>query len=290
MIVEYVRLAEEFNVQLLVDEVYGLQVFSSRYVPDPTPFVSILSLDIQALAGCDAARVHVIVGPTKDFGASGLKLGSLISQHNPDLLLLVERAVQALPMSSASDALCTRLLSDISFRDWFLEGNRRRLRKAFEVVGDWCTYHKLPFVSASVGVFFVVDLAPVLGHVASEGANAYEQTIAGFNAGVYIVPMTISEDSIVTRYRMTFTLPPDTMLLFGALAAFSWAQCLYYGTHRSKIYCVVVYAAFLMAAGAFQGGLSMLVRRNYKKGDVWSVRSFSIISAVLLSVGLLPQY
>ncbi|KAG9075029.1 hypothetical protein FRC06_010319, partial [Ceratobasidium sp. 370] len=101
-----------FNVHLLVDEVYGLQVFSSRYVPDPTPFVSIRSLDIQALAGCDPARVHVIAGPTKDFGASGLKVGSLISQHNPDLLLLVERAVQALPMSSASDALFTRLLSD----------------------------------------------------------------------------------------------------------------------------------------------------------------------------------
>ncbi|KAG8722270.1 hypothetical protein FRC08_004895 [Ceratobasidium sp. 394] len=107
MIIEYARLAEEFNVHLIVDEVYGLQVFSSRYVPDPTPFVSILSLDIQALAGCNPARVHVIAGPTKDFGSSGLQVGSLISQHNPDLLLFVERAVQALPMSSASDALFT---------------------------------------------------------------------------------------------------------------------------------------------------------------------------------------
>ncbi|KAG8731402.1 hypothetical protein FRC10_001767, partial [Ceratobasidium sp. 414] len=200
-----------------IDEVYGLQVFPSRYAPDPNPFVSILSLDIQALAGCNPARIHVIAGPTKDFGASGLKVGSLISQHNPDLLLLVERAVQALPMSSASDALFTRMLSDVSFRDWFLEENRLRLGKAFEVVGDWCTYHKLPFVPASAGVFFVVDLAPVLGRVASAGATAYERTVAGFkcmqNAGVYIVPMTISEDPIATRYRMTFTLPPETMLL-----------------------------------------------------------------------------
>ncbi|KAG8721141.1 hypothetical protein FRC08_015439 [Ceratobasidium sp. 394] len=217
MIIEYARLAEEFNVHLIVDEVYGLQVFSSRYVPDPTPFVSILSLDIQTLAGCNPARVHVIAGPTKDFGSSGLKVGSLISQHNPDLLLLVERAVQALPMSSASDALFTRVLSDVSFRDWFLEENRRRLSKAFEVVGDWCTYHMLPFVPASAGVFFVVDLAPILGRVEGPGASAYEQTVAGFkcmqNTGVYIVPMTISEDPIVTRYRMTFALPPETMLL-----------------------------------------------------------------------------
>ncbi|KAG9119547.1 hypothetical protein FRC07_005388 [Ceratobasidium sp. 392] len=217
MILEYARLAKEFDVHLLVDEVYGLQVFSSRYVPDPPPFISILSLDIQALAGCDPSRIHVVAGPTKDFGSSGLKVGSLISQRNPDLLLLVERAVQAIPMSSASDALFTRVLSDVSFRDWFLEENRRRLSKAFEVVGDWCTYHKLPFVPASAGVFFVVDLAPLLGRVASPGATAYEQTVAGFramqNAGVYIVPMTISADPVVTRYRMTFTLPPETMLL-----------------------------------------------------------------------------
>ncbi|KAG8731879.1 hypothetical protein FRC10_001391, partial [Ceratobasidium sp. 414] len=216
MIIEYARLAEEFSVHLLADEVYGLQVFPSRYAPDPNPFVSILSLDIQALAGCNPARIHVIAGPTKDFGASGLKVGSLISQHNPDLLLLVERAVQALPMSSASDALFTRMLSDVSFRDWFLEENRLRLGKAFEVVGDWCTYHKLPFVPASAGVFFVVDLAPVLGRVASADTTTYERTVAGFkcmqNAGVYIVPMTISEDPIATRYRMTFTLPPETML------------------------------------------------------------------------------
>ncbi|KAG8718186.1 hypothetical protein FRC09_013039, partial [Ceratobasidium sp. 395] len=222
MIIEYARLAEEASPNLsylrsyISYEVYGLQVFASRYVPDPTPFTSILSLDIQALAGCNPARVHVIAGPTKDFGSSGLKVGSLISQHNPDLLVLVERAIQALPMSSASDALFTRVLSDVSFRDWFLEENRRRLSKAFEVVGDWCTFHKLPFVPASAGVFFVVDLAPILERVASANATAYERTVAGFkamqDAGVYIVPMTVSADPVVTKFRMTFTLPPDTML------------------------------------------------------------------------------
>lgn len=103
-----------------------------------------MSLDIQALAGCNPSRVHVLGGPTKDFGASGLKVGSLISQHNPDLLLLVARAVQAVPMSSASDALFTEVLGDVEFRDWFLEENRNRLSKAFEVVGGWSTFHKLP--------------------------------------------------------------------------------------------------------------------------------------------------
>ncbi|CAE6369507.1 unnamed protein product [Rhizoctonia solani] len=211
MIIEYAKLAEEFNVHLLVDEVYGLQVFSSRYVPNPTPFKSILSLDLPS--NINKSRIHVVLGPTKDFGSSGLKLGSLISQSNPDLLTSVRRAVQAMPMSSATDALFTQVLGDVEFREWFLEENRKRLAVAFERVGDWCTFHKLPFVPASAGVFFVVDLEPVL----PAASTPYERAVKGFqkmrDEGVYLVPTSISEDPVGTRYRMTFTLPPDTMTL-----------------------------------------------------------------------------
>ncbi|KAG8690716.1 hypothetical protein FRC11_009575 [Ceratobasidium sp. 423] len=209
MVVEYAKLAEEFNVHLLVDEVYGLQVFSSRYVPNPTPFKSILSIDLPS--SVDLSRIHVVLGPTKDFGSSGLKLGSLISQNNPELLTSVRRAVQAVPMSSATDALFTAVLGDVEFREWFLEENRRRLAIAFERAGDWCTFHKLAFIPASAGVFFIVDLEPVL----PPASTPYERVVKGFekmrDAGVYLVPTSISEDPVGTRYRMTFTLPPDTM-------------------------------------------------------------------------------
>ncbi|KEP45535.1 1-aminocyclopropane-1-carboxylate synthase-like protein, partial [Rhizoctonia solani 123E] len=211
MVIEYAKLAQEFNVHLLVDEVYGLQVFSSRYVPNPTPFKSILSIELPS--PIDLSRIHVVLGPTKDFGSSGLKLGSLVSQNNPDLLASVRRAVQAVPTSSATDALFTAVLGDVEFREWFLEENRNRLRVAFERVGDWCMFHKLPFVPASAGVFFIVDLEPVLPHA----GTPYERAVKGFekmrDTGVYLVPTSISEDPVGTRYRMTFTLPPDTMTL-----------------------------------------------------------------------------
>ncbi|KAJ1299858.1 hypothetical protein OPQ81_002652 [Rhizoctonia solani] len=195
VIVEYARLAEEFNVHLLVDEVYGLEVFSSRYVPNPTPFKSILSINLPS--SIDLSRIHVVLGPTKDF----------------DLLTSVRRAVQAVPMSSATDALFTTVLGDVEFREWFLEQNKKRLAAAFERVGDWCTFHKLPFVPASAGVFFIIDLEPVL----PSAATPYERAVKGFekmrDAGVYLVPTSISEDPVGTRYRMTFTLPPETMRL-----------------------------------------------------------------------------
>ncbi|CEL63395.1 hypothetical protein RSOLAG1IB_12651 [Rhizoctonia solani AG-1 IB] len=125
----------------------------------------------------------------------------------------VRRAVQAVPVGSATDALFTQVLGDIEFREWFLEENRKRLAIAFERVGDWCTFHKLPFVPASAGVFFIVNLDPVL----PPAPTPYERAVKGFqkmrDAGVYLVPTSISEDAVGTRYRMTFTLPPDTMAL-----------------------------------------------------------------------------
>ncbi|KAG8720954.1 hypothetical protein FRC08_016905 [Ceratobasidium sp. 394] len=139
---------------------------------------------------------------------------------------------------------------------------------------------------ATIGtVLWMVQLLPQIWksfrESSTEGLSPWLMFIWALSApflGVYMIAQNTS---------IPLMIQPQ---LFGALAAFSWAQCLFYGAHKSKIYCSAVYAAFLMAAGAFQGGLSMLVRRNYQNGDVWSVRSFSIISAVLISVGLLPQY
>lgn len=136
----------QHDLHLLVDEVYANQVFASSFEPHPPPFISILSLDVLSLAGCDPSRVHVLAGPTKDFGASGVKVGAFVSQHNPSLVKLMRAALYAIPMSSAADALFTPILRDKEFSDWFLEENRNRLREAFELVGEWCQFHQLQLV------------------------------------------------------------------------------------------------------------------------------------------------
>ncbi|CAE6431501.1 unnamed protein product [Rhizoctonia solani] len=74
------------------------------------------------------------------------------------------------------------------------------------------------------------------------------------------------------------------------MSALSWIQCLYYELEKSKLYCSLVYLTFLVFAGAFQGGFAVLVRYKYENGDAWSLRSFALISSILPSAGLLPQY
>ncbi|KAH9913760.1 uncharacterized protein B0H18DRAFT_1147286 [Fomitopsis serialis] len=74
--------------------------------------------------------------------------------------------------------------------------------------------------------------------------------------------------------------------LFGALCLASWAQCQYYGApRRPRAVCVALYGAALAGLAGFQGGMVYAVR-----GGRRAVEAFGIISSVVLSLALFPQY
>ncbi|KAH7927596.1 PLP-dependent transferase [Leucogyrophana mollusca] len=216
-ILAYATLAEKFDLHLLVDEVYGNEVFPSTVVPNPIPFESVLSMDVNSLTDCDPSRIHVLAGPAKDFGVSGLKVGVFVSQQNDDMVKLIRASLGPIPISSASDSIMTAVLNDSKFRTWFLEENRRRLTKAFERVASWCDFHKISYEPASAGVFVLLDLGPFLERLSDVGASDDVKVDNGvrimLDNGVFLRPTIVAHDQIPTRFRMTFTLPPDTMLL-----------------------------------------------------------------------------
>ncbi|KAJ7195878.1 PLP-dependent transferase [Mycena rebaudengoi] len=150
----YARLAQKYNLHLVVDEVYGLSTFTAtRYPPaNPAKFESILSYDLPALS-VDPSRVHV------------LAVGLLISPSNLTLLKLVRPLFNATPISSLSDALFVH--------------NRRALGQAYDLVADWMTFHNLSFTRANAGVFVLVDLAPFLVRIAPPSAGTTEQLDCG---------------------------------------------------------------------------------------------------------------
>ena len=63
------------GIHLISDEIYALTSFKCPDIPNPTPFVSALSLD-SAKLGCDSARIHVVWSTSKDFGQSGIRMVS----------------------------------------------------------------------------------------------------------------------------------------------------------------------------------------------------------------------
>lgn len=100
----YMSLCGKLGLHLLVDEIYALSVFENCEMEDAAPFTSILSLNAEGLM--DPRRIHVQWGLSKvldftliqlpgltlqqDFGATGLRIGCLISQSNPLFLKSLE--------------------------------------------------------------------------------------------------------------------------------------------------------------------------------------------------------
>ncbi|KAF7369429.1 PLP-dependent transferase [Mycena venus] len=213
----YALLAQKYNIHLIVDEVYGLSTFQSAYPPAlNAKFESVLTFDLPSM-GVDPSRVHVLAGPTKDFGASGLKLGLLISPKNPDLLKLIRPLLFATPISSVSDLLFARVLQDRPFVERFLADNRVALTEAYEFVAEWLMFHGLEFTRANAGVFVVVDFAPFLARISPADAYPMAKLDLGVAAlvreGVFMKPTNLMADPIPTRFRLIFTQPRNTMAL-----------------------------------------------------------------------------
>ncbi|KAJ6629787.1 pyridoxal phosphate-dependent transferase [Mycena sp. CBHHK59/15] len=168
----YAQLAEKYDLHLIVDEVYALSTFSlSLYPPtEAAEFRSILCYDVQNEWGVDPARVHVLTGPTKDLGCSGLK-AALLTTPNLTLLARLRPLFGATPPSAVSDALLSRVLSDKPFVARFLEDNREELRQAYERVARWAEGHGLGFTRANAGVYVLVDFAPWLVRLPAENGN-----------------------------------------------------------------------------------------------------------------------
>lgn len=67
------KFCEKHDLHLISDEIYALSTYESEDMPRPMPFVSLLSLDFEAME-VSPARAHVIWSVSKDFGCSGFRL------------------------------------------------------------------------------------------------------------------------------------------------------------------------------------------------------------------------
>ncbi|KAF5686669.1 aspartate aminotransferase [Fusarium denticulatum] len=105
----YMSLCGKLGLHLIVDEIYALSVFENAKMRNTVPFTSILSLQANGLM--DPRKVHVQWGLSKDFGATGLRIGCLISQSNELFLKSLEGFSIAYRESNASLFLMVNLSS-----------------------------------------------------------------------------------------------------------------------------------------------------------------------------------
>lgn len=149
------RLCQKYDIHLISDEIYALSVWKNSVDTEPagTPFESCLSIDATGLI--DPARLHVVWGLSKDFGANGLRLGAVISQHNPSLhAALIPTCIYS-SASSLSDHVAANILEDDSWAEWYIDENCRRLAKNYELVTEWAKGSSVRYMPGVNAAFFL---------------------------------------------------------------------------------------------------------------------------------------
>lgn len=165
---QIVSWARTNNLHIIFDEVYALSVHHA----DST-FHSVAEV-LQGNLGQD---VHVVWSLSKDFCASGLRVGILLSQ-NTQLMKVCSFDSYAIFSSTSrlSQWAVMHMLSDIDWVNNFISENKYRLRLAYQHCVDGLNMLKIPFIPSAAGFFLLADFRKFLpSHTAEAEINLWRK-------------------------------------------------------------------------------------------------------------------
>ncbi len=150
--------AEQARVHLIMDEIYALSVYGER------KFVSAASL------GPLGDSVHVVWAFSKDFGASGLRAGVLVTE-NEAILGAVDQLAYWGACSGDTQYLLGKMIADDEWVDVYDKTNRARLGEAARRVTSALDAHDIKYVDAEAGFFLLLDLRRFLSEPTFSGEH-----------------------------------------------------------------------------------------------------------------------
>lgn len=172
------RLCQKHRINLISDEIYALSTFPNNVDGgvEVNPFQSILSIDTQDVI--DAALVHVLWGVSKDFGANGLRLGTIISQANPTLHAALVPVTLYSSTSSLADQAVVNMLSDDNWVESYVAQNKLRLQQSYEHVTAWARENGVEYAPGVNAAFFLwVNLGAVYRKTHAEAVGDVDDVV-----------------------------------------------------------------------------------------------------------------
>jgi aspartate/methionine/tyrosine aminotransferase len=169
---ECLRFCNRKGMHFISDEVYALSIFETPDLPDAQPFVSVLSLDLDAI-GVDKPRVHVVWSTSKDLGQSGFRMvssldictqgnvnfrkGCTVSQFNEEMAVGVALAANN-QISALSTIFVTTLLTSPNL-DSLIALNKERLSLSYAKLTNLFKKHGIPYLPCNAGLYVFARLA-----------------------------------------------------------------------------------------------------------------------------------
>ncbi len=157
--------ADDRDLHVVFDEIYALSVFGERI------FTSCAEL-LPSLG----ERIHIVWAFSKDFGASGLRCGVLVSE-NPAVNTAVDALAYWACCSGHTQYLLGEMISDETWVDSYIGSMRELLRGAHARLAGALDAGGIHHVPAEAGVFVLLDLRPHLAAPTWEAEHALWLTI-----------------------------------------------------------------------------------------------------------------
>lgn len=206
---------EHHNIATLFcsDEVYGLSVYK-----EGSEFTSALCLKDRLVSTGQVAQeaadayFHFVYGLSKDWCASGLRVGMLYSKNAPLHLALNSLA----PFSSISNYqqhLLADMLSDESWTDMYIKFNADQLRKSYDMLTTALDEAEIPFVPAEAGMFVWIDMRKYLSEPSWHEETALWKKICD-EAKVILTPGKSCHAAEPGFFRLCFAwVPPEANIV-----------------------------------------------------------------------------
>ena len=194
--------ARDNGLHVVFDEVYALSVFGK------SPFVSVASRS--ATLG---DTVHVVWAFSKDFAASGLRCGVLMSE-NPEVLSAVDALAYWACCSGDTQFMLGELISDDAWVDGYIEAMQSRLREAYRRTTAALDGAGIRYQPAEAGFFVLCDMRSFMDEVTWEEEDRLWRRILE-EANVNLTPGAACHVGEPGFMRLCFAAEPTDVIVSG---------------------------------------------------------------------------
>lgn len=194
--------ARSRRMHVIVDEIYALSIHKK----ERSGFQSIMKI-LDNKLGDD---VHMLWGLSKDFGASGFRVGVLYTQ-NKVLLQALANLNRFSGVSHPMQQITAEILTDDSFVDSFLDSARAQLTWSYTACTRKLEEMVIPFVPAEAGISVYVDFSSLLPTQTFESEEKFASLVE-HHARVVMTPGQCMRDRKPGMFRICYAwVSPDVL-------------------------------------------------------------------------------
>jgi len=195
VILRTIQWARNKGMHTIVDEIYALSTHQ-KYNHTFQSVIKVLNNDL----GSD---VHMLWAVSKDFGASGLRVGIVYSQNEIFMEGLATVNIFSC-VSGPIQYLVAELWTDDEFVDYFLDESRQRILHNYHICCAKLEEMVLPFIPADAGLFVYVDFSSLLPEKTFEYEEKFSDLVFKY-ARIVLTPGESQRETRPGMFRICYT-------------------------------------------------------------------------------------